>query len=331
MMRSVFGETSRTLGSVVLLLASVVGQPEWAVAGTRPSTAPSSRPARLAAGDTARREVAVAGGTTRSYVVHVPPAYDPAKPTPVVLAFHGAFMNGPLMVRLSGLSAKADEVGFIVAYPNGTGLGETALFFNASAEPKPGGPPDDVAFAAAVLDDLAAAANVDLKRVFATGMSNGGMMCHRLASELSDRIAAVAPVAGTLALPAVHPKRAVPVIHFHGTADGIVPFAGPRGKTPANMRFRSVPDTLAAWVAADECPPTPKVEALPDAADDGMTVTRTTYGPGKDGAEVVLVEVKGGGHTWPGRVPPSPFIGASTGDISTNDLMWAFFERHPMK
>ena len=97
------------------------------------------------------------------------------------------------------------------------------------------------------------------------------------------------------------------------------------------MQFRSVPDTVRAWVEADGCPDKPTVEALPDAADDGTTVTRTTYGPGKGGAEVVLVEVKGGGHTWPGRPPPSPFLGRSTSDVSANDLIWAFFERHPMK
>ena len=296
-----------------------------APAGTRPA----SRPVPLAPGD-ARRELTV-DGRKRSYLVHVPPAYDPAKPSPVVLAFHGALMNAPMMAQFSGLSRKADEAGFVVVYPNGTGVGETALFFNATAEPKPGGPPDDVAFTAALLDDLATVLAVDPKRVYATGMSNGGMMSHRLAAELGDRIAAVAPVAGTLALPAVRPARAVPVLHFHGTADTIVPFNGPRGRTPATMRFLSVGDTIGAWVRANGCPPQPVTTALPDAADDGTTVKQTVYGPGRDGAEVVLIEIEGGGHTWPGRQPVVGWIGKSTSDIAANDLLWAFFERHPMR
>ena len=90
------------------------------------------------------------------------------------------------------------------------------------------GRPDDVTFVAKLLDDLATVVNVDPKRVYATGMSNGGMMCYRLAAELSDRIAAIAPVSGTMAIDDYKPKRPVPVMHFHGTADNIVPFNGPR-------------------------------------------------------------------------------------------------------
>ena len=306
--------------------AARAGEPDAGPA-TRPAA--TTRPAPLTPGNH-RREL-TADGRPRSYLVHVPPNYDPAKPTPVVLAFHGAMMNGTTMVPFSGLNGKADEAGFVAVFPNGTGMGEAALFWNASAEPRPGGPPDDVAFTARLLDDLATLVNVDPKRVFATGMSNGGMMCHRLAAELSDRIAAVAPVGGTLALPEVRPNRPVPVIHFHGAADTIVPLAGPKGRTPRTMRFLSVEATVKAWVEANGCPDKPEVTEYPDAADDGTTVTRTTYGPGKNGAEVVLVEVRGGGHTWPGRRPPARFLGRSTADVSANDLMWEFFRKHPMK
>jgi polyhydroxybutyrate depolymerase len=281
------------------------------------------------------RRVIVVDGRARSYWVHVPPRYDTRRATPVVLAFHGALMNGVAMAAFTGLSAKADEAGFVVAYPNGMGFGEAALFFNASAAPAAAGeagPPDDVVFTARLLDDLGTVVNVDAKRVFATGLSNGGMMCHRLASELSDRIAAIAPVGGTLALAGVAPRRAVAVIHFHGTADTIVPVDGPRGATPPTMRFRSVADTIGAWVEADGCPAKPVVTRYPDAApDDGTTVSRTVYGPGRDGAAVVLIEVAGGGHTWPGRTPPVTFIGRSTMDVAANDLLWEFFMRHPLK
>ena len=273
-------------------------------------------------------------GWDRSYLVHVPPRYDPAKPTPVVLGFHGAMMNGGGMNLFSGLSKKSDEANFVVVYPNGTGLGDTVLFFNASAKPSgiPGkGPPDDVGFTAAILDDLATIINIDKKRVFATGMSNGGMMSHRLAAELSDRIAAVAPVAGTLAVSNIKPTRPVPVMHFHGKSDAIVPYAGPKGRVPATMQFIGVDETIATWVKVNGCPPEPKVTQIPDKAGDGMPGTVKAYGPGKDGAEVVLVVIDNAGHTWPGREPIVGFIGKSGKNVIANDLMWEFFQRHPMK
>ena len=317
---------------LILVLATAFAPPARALGdATRPAgpASPASRPVPLAAGDY-RRGLTV-GGLDRSYLVHVPPAYDPKKPTPVVLAFHGAMMNAAAMVQFSGLNKKADEAGFVVVYPNGVGLGEAVLFFNVTAKSIPGGPPDDVAFTSAVLDDLATVLNVDAKRVYATGMSNGGMMCHRLAAELSDRIAAVAPVAGTLALAEVRPGRPVSVMHFHGTADHVVPWNGPKRLLPPTIRYVGVDDTIKKWVEADGCPPDPKVVAIPDTAGDGTTAKRITYGPGKNGAEVVLVEIEGTGHTWPGMPPPVTFLGKSTKNVSANDMMWEFFRKHPMK
>jgi polyhydroxybutyrate depolymerase len=271
------------------------------------------------------------GGTDRSYLVHVPPQYDPQKPTPVVLVLHGAGTNGSITVWFTGMSKKADEAGFIAVYPNGTGLAGLMLTWNAGGvRGKTDGKPDDVAFLGKVLDDLATVANVDSKRVYATGMSNGGMMCYRLAAELSDRIAAIAPVAGTMAIDKYAPKRPVPVMHFHGTADTMVPFGGPSGRTPKFLGFKSVEDTIKICVKANGCPEKPTVVELPDKAGDGTPVTQKTYGPGKDGAEVVLFVIEGGGHTWPGQQPPVGFIGKSTKNISANDLIWAFFEKHPM-
>jgi polyhydroxybutyrate depolymerase len=158
------------------------------------------------------------------------------------------------------------------------------------------------------------------------------MMCYRLASELSDRIAAIAPVAGPMGTATCKPRRPVPVIHFHGTDDQYAPFGGGRvdfGLSTVN--FYSVEHSIGAWVKANGCPQQPAIADEPDEADDGMTVERQTHGPGKDGAEVVLMIIKGGGHTWPGRDPSFPHLGKSTKDISANDLMWEFFEKHPKK
>jgi polyhydroxybutyrate depolymerase len=273
------------------------------------------------------------GGRTRSYIVHVPPKYDPKEPTPVVLAFHGAMTNASIMILSSGLSVKADEAGFVVVYPNGTGKDNLFLVWNSGGYhgPNVGKLPDDVTFVKMVLDDLATVVTVDSKRVFATGISNGGMMCYRLAAELSERIAAIAPVSGTMAVEKCRPRRPVPVMHFHGTEDKLVPFNGPKERTAKLVDFQSVEETIRIWVKIDGCPRKPNSVDLPVTRDDGTTVQRNVYGPGKEGAEVVLFVIRGGGHTWPGRSWPVPWLGKTTKSVSANDLMWEFFKRHPMK
>ncbi len=272
-------------------------------------------------------------GRERSYFIHLPPGYDASKPAPVVLAFHGAGTNAPIMALSSGLSSKADEAGFIAVYPNGTGEGDLLLVWNAGGYrgPNARNRPDDVAFVAALLDDLETVVDVDPKRVYATGMSNGGMMCYRLAADLSDRIAAVAPVSGTMAVDKCRPKRPVAVIHFHGTADKLVPFEGASERTAKFLSFKSVEETIRIWAKLNGCSPEAAVTQLPDTADDGCTVKKAVYGPGKEGTVVTLYTIEGGGHTWPGRQWPVPWLGKTTRDISTNDLIWEFFREHPMR
>jgi polyhydroxybutyrate depolymerase len=274
------------------------------------------------------------GDLDRNYLVHVPKQYDSKTPMPLVLSFHGGGSNAEQMVKFCGLNEKADEAGFIVVYPNGTGRLENRLLsFNGGncCSYAMTNKIDDVEFTRNILDDLAKSANIDPKWVFATGMSNGGIMSYLLASELSDRIAAIAPVGGPMGTETCKPKRPMSVIHFHGTDDEFAPFKGGKGKGPSGTEFYSVEHSIKTWIKENGCPEEPVVTKLPDKADDGMTVTRKTYGPGKDGAEVVLIEIEGGGHTWPGQEPRVKFLGKSTKDISANDLMWEFFQKHPMK
>jgi polyhydroxybutyrate depolymerase len=274
-----------------------------------------------------------AGESDRAYLLHLPPSFDPKKPTPVVLALHPFATNARMMAAISRLSEVADRHGFIVAYPNGTGRG-TILHWNVGMIPND--PADDVGYIVKVLDDLATVAQVDPKRVYATGFSNGAMMCYRLAAELPDRIAAIAPVAGTMTgkgRPSKpYSKRAVPVIHFHGTEDTFVPFDRPNGR-PARLdaQMRSVDETIKAWAEADGCPDAPASTEIPSRPGDGLTIKRTVHGPGTDGAEVVLYTIVGGGHAWPGWEPPGQFLGKSALDLKAGDLIWEFFQKHPMK
>lgn len=272
-------------------------------------------------------------GLQRSFVIHVPPKFP--RPAPLVMAIHGAMMDAETMAGFTGLSKKADAAGFVVVYPNGTGPAGLFLTWNAGglrpslAKTRP----DDVGFLIRVLDETAKELPIDSHRVYATGMSNGAMMCYRLAAERADRIAAIAPVAGTMAIDNPKPKRPVPVIHFHGTHDGLVRFTGPDERVKKFMSYHSVDETIRAWIALDGCPLQPAVDALPDIDHDGLCVTRKVYGPGKDGAEVVLYVIDGGGHTWPGRKPGlgpivRTILGKSTEDISANDLIWEFFQKY---
>jgi len=271
------------------------------------------------------------GNQQRTYLVHIPKSYDFKKPTPLILALHGAAMNAPLMAEFCGLNETSDKEGFIVVYPNGTGAG-AFLIWNA------GGlqglltenHADDVAFISKLLDDLGTVVKVDSKRVYACGMSNGGMMCYRLAAELSKRFAAIAPVAGTIAIPESKPKQPVSVIHFHGTEDTLVPFVRDENDVQSFMRFKGVEDSVQTWVKLDGCRVQPKTDILSKTGEE-MKVTRKTYGGGKNGAEVVLITIEGGGHTWPGMEPVLGLLGKSALNISANDLMWQFFKKHKLK
>ncbi|HJT76580.1 MAG TPA: PHB depolymerase family esterase [Gemmataceae bacterium] len=271
-------------------------------------------------------------GRKRTYYVHMSRGHDQKVPAPVVLALHGATMNGPMMAWFTGLNRKADEAGFVVVYPNGTGESSSFTWNGGNCcGPAVRDGVDDVAFLRALLDDLANVVAVDAKRVYATGMSNGAVMAYRLAAELSDRIAAIAPVAGPMGTETCAPTRAVSVLHFHGTDDEFAPFQGGVGpRSLFRTNFNSVEHTVRAWVRANGCAQEPVTEELPDKAHDGTKVTRTTYGGGRDGAEVVLVTIKGGGHTWPGRASPAKVLGKATMNVSANDLIWEFFQRHSL-
>ena len=273
-----------------------------------------------------------AGGLSRSYVVHVPEGHDQKTPMPVVLALHGATMNGPMMAWFSGLNRKADEAGFITVYPNGTGRFSSFTWNGGNCcGLAMQNHVDDVAFINALLDELMGSYNVDTRRIYATGISNGAVMAYRLASELSDRIAAIAPVSGSMGTEISHPNRPMPILHFHGTMDEYVPFLGGKGKKSiTGTDFWPVDQSIRSWVKSNGCDETPKIE-LSSKSGDELTVTRKTYALGNDGSEVVLVVIEGGGHTWPGVRSPAVTLGKSALNISANTLMWEFFEKHPMK
>jgi polyhydroxybutyrate depolymerase len=268
-------------------------------------------------GDTGDFEQTVmSGGEAREYLVHVPPGYSPSKAAMVVLDFHGYLESNDDIVKISKMNAVSDAHGFIAVYPQGKSTSWNAgKCCGSSATTKV----PDVEFVGAMLDALEASYCVDKKRVYSAGFSNGGMLSHRLACELSDRIAAIGPVAGTMAIDACSPSRPVPVIHFHGTSDFVVPYNG-GGLAGAD----SVEDTIAGWVQRNGCTGQPV-----NVYKNGDTTCDEHQGCA-GGSAVRLCSVDGGGHQWPGGESAGPG-GKVSMDVSASEEMVAFFLAHPMK
>jgi len=252
------------------------------------------------------------GNVDRTFWVHVPRSYDCTNPAPLVLNFHGGFAIGLAQEVLSLMNAKADREGFIVAYPDGMALSWNAGYCCAPAMFLV----DDVAFARAVVDDIETEFLVDDARVYATGMSNGALMAHKLACEAPDLFAGFAPVAGANVSLRCSPSRRAPMIAFHGTADPLVTYTG-------NLLFPGgFVRTMEGWARRNGCATTRQV-----VFQNGDSTCEAFDGCPADGA-VEMCTVQGGGHTWPGGFPVPP-LGKTTYDLSANDAMWDFWRAHP--
>lgn len=266
----------------------------------------------------------------RTYHVHVPPGYDPARPAPLVLAFHGRGGSGKGLARLSRFNRLADAGGFIVVYPDGVG---GSWNDGRSLSPATQMQVDDVGFVRSLLAELQGRLNVDPDGIYAAGISNGAVFAQRLAGALDGAVRAVAAVAGLLSSQVPLPARLVRPVSFlliHGTADPVVPWAG--GEVLGGSRALSAPETAARWAALNGCPPTAERQDEPDRdPTDGTRVRRERWGPCRGGSEVVLYAIEGGGHTWPGGPPLAPAFGRTSRDLDGSRTIMEFFERHRLQ
>jgi polyhydroxybutyrate depolymerase len=291
------------------------------------------------------------GHRYRSYRLHVPPAALSGKPLPLVLNLAGATQDGFLEEAQSGMDSSSNADGYLVAYPNGTRISTVLTPDPIAKQDQYGwnageccGLPvtkhvNDVGFLLKVISDIAARTPVDLRRVYVTGISNGGMMAYAMADEASDHIAAISSVSGQVEIPTIHPTRSVPTMEFHSVNDPIALYQGTPNKNPKLVL--SVMQGIDQWVRADGCSRTPHVGRTivgTGAISEGETATLITYGHCRSGAQVALWRFTGSGHVWPGATfntgPPNTWILAGVGRgivlVNANETMWQFFRRYSL-
>lgn len=260
----------------------------------------------------------------RRYVLHVPQSRTADASRPLVLVFHGGGGNAQSMPNITGFDRMADARGFLVAYPDS---------FNKHWNDSRGlSPADDVAFVRTLISELQTSYKIDSKRVYATGISNGGFFSNRLACDLTDKITAIASVAATMPEPLVpvcKPSRPISVMFLHGTKDPLVNIeGGPVARTHGSAV--SLERAAQFWRDWDRTAANAVEEQIPDGAHDGTTVRRQIFGKGKDGTEVIVYTIEGGGHAWPGGVQYLPvfLVGKASRNLDATKVIWEFFERH---
>jgi len=293
----------------------------------------------LLSGCLSKREIFDYNGQSRSYILHLPPSYTGENEMPLVVVLHGGGGNADNIEETTGFSKKADAEGFIVVYPDGSGRFDRYLltwnggFCCGYALEND---IDDVGFIRALIEYLQETYAINRNMIYVTGISNGGMMSYRLGAELSDIVAAIAPVAGSIGGQATEedtiwcipePEYPLSVIIFHGKNDSRIPYDG--GMPTANdtrgaFSYLSVNDSVSFFVNSNQCDAFPRSNI-----SESGNIIMDLYGGGLNNTEVALYTIINGTHSWPGGK-----IGRRNGDvptmeISATDLIWEFFKSHP--
>jgi polyhydroxybutyrate depolymerase len=290
-----------------------------------------------------------AGGLERQYRIHLPSGYDAKKPAQLMLDFHGYTGTAASEEEYTRLSLNADRNGYVVVYPQGTGFtaqdGQKVTSWNdlaGSASPGPEGPicsetadkyphppecgeptacnwascHDDVGFVGELLDRLEQTLCLDLDRVYATGMSNGGMFVHRLGCDMADRFAAIAPVGGTLARGFnCAPTAPLAIMNIYGSGDGYVSQRG--GMSSDGYFYLKAEDVIGKWAEASSQHCDATTTPYPTSGDGTLDLSCVQHDNCASGAEVVHCTWDGE-HEWPQ---------IKTSDVG-NEVIWEFFDKH---
>lgn len=290
-----------------------------AACGTSDSSAAVSQqrcatPRELPIGETTR--TIASGGEDRTYVMHVPPAYDPTKRTAVAVMFHGLGGDPETVLKATEMVKQADKRNAIMIVPLGRGKVAEWQFREPITDPN-----SDLAFVRDLVKEVKRDGCVDSAKVYAAGFSNGSALTLALACDASTKFAAYAAVAGPYFEPRCAEAPPASIIYFHGTADTTVPFGGAEtviGPLPP------VNDTMANWAMHDRCP---AAEAVTTAT---ASVHYFAWANCKAGTSVDIYAVVGGVHGWPGGGPMSPGRTSRTKNspVNATKLMWEFFDQH---
>jgi polyhydroxybutyrate depolymerase len=248
----------------------------------------------------------MSSGVERRFLVYLPPGVAPSAGWPVIFNLHGSGSTPEGQLDTSQLSSLADEKHFVIVAPAAV---ETDHRWNVPPAPDK---PDDVRFVSDILDAANGLFCVDARHVYSTGFSGGARMSSQLACDLSGRIAAIAAIGGIRFPGPCSAARAIPILAFHGTGDETNPFAG--GGQP--YWGTGVEDAISSWARHNGCPGPTETRVAP-------IVTQEAYA-GSGCGDVILYRIEGFGHAWPGAVEADPEHGAA------NDILWRFFEAHPL-
>ena len=259
------------------------------------------------------------GGENRYYLLYVPGGYQAdGEPLPLVISLHGFTSNPSQQASMTQWHKLAESENFLVVFPAGTGFPRR---WRADGRQE-----TDVQFVADLIDDLDGRYQIDSRRIYADGFSNGGGMVFMLGCRLSDHIAAIGTVAGAYVLPleACQPERAVPMMVFHGTGDPIVPFTG-----GSVHDFEQPLPVISDWVQAvaekQGCEPAGQHLPAPG------SVRGMQYDDCDADASIVYYIIPNGGHTWPGSTAlPSWLVGPSSRDLDATERLWAFYQEYSL-
>ena len=278
------------------------------------------------------------GELERSYELFVPKSLPASDSVPLLLVLHGGGGTGKGMqyLTLGGFNTLADRDGFLVVYPDGLkkNWNDGRMVPSSEAHRMK---LDDVGFLKAMIAALKQEFRIDPQRVYSTGISNGAFMSARLAIEAADVFAAIAPVTGSL--PTVEgvrpgPSEPISVLMINSTEDTLVPMGGGAVGFKRTPRGTCIPvvEAVQFWAQANGCATGSTVLDEPDRDPvDGTRVKKHSFEGGLDGTEVVLLEIIGGGHTWPSGAQYAPefLVGKTSKELDACRLIWDFFKAHP--
>lgn len=270
-------------------------------------------------------------GRTRTYLLYIPQGYSASSHYPLVALFHGGAGSGEKITSQTDFIPKADKEEFILVAPDGIknnwndGRDTTDAYKEGV---------DDVKFVRTLIESLKTKLSIDGNRIYATGVSNGGIFSHRLGCEMADVFAAIGPVVGpiaTLFVPQCNPSTPIAVVGIQGSADAAIPIGGGEQSGFWGLGdggfVESADATMQLWVQKNGCLSAPVISDVPPEVNDGTRVKKHTYAPCRSGTEIHYYIVEGMGHGWPPKAPR--LAGATSQNINATEVIWEFFKIHP--